>query len=305
MTKGNKGQAIIETVAVAGLITVIGLLVSRQVALKYILGIVWSLSLLHQIRRYDLINGLLVIIFSSAVVITLQGNLEYLLFLAQFIPVVLLATLIIRRGFTLGKGILCVFITSIIINSSLILTTLNKTNANIDALQSKLQFYVHSYMKVFDIKIIKQIVQLLPGVLTLNYVVAALTIYIIAYWFYKGKKASIPAFSTWYAPWYFIWLSILSFGMVALGNYVDSHFLIVAGCNLTLVIFPFLLVMGISVTVYYLKKWHPTTFTKVVIFFLALLSPQIVILLIMLIGIFDPYFDFRRLNSTSENQLGG
>lgn len=326
MTVGNKGRALIETIVVTGLVTTIGFLVPKQVAFKYILGIVWSLSLLYQIKRHDIINGLLIMIFSSAMVITLQGNLEYLLFLAQFIPVVILSALIIRRGFSLGKGILCIIIACITINGSLILTTINKTTADIDALQNKMQINVQSYMKVFDKqnyeemgisqdqikaaliidnKIIQQAVQLLPGVLTLNYLFSSLIIFIIAYWFFKGKKAKMPAFSTWHAPWYFIWLSIMGFGLIAIGNYIDFHFLIVSGYNVTIVIFPFILTMGISVIIYYFKKWHPTTFTKVVIFFLVLLSPQIVLVLLMLIGIFDPYFDFRRLNSTSENHLGG
>lgn len=326
MTIGNKSRALIETVVITGVVIAIGLLVSRQAALKYLFGIVWSLSLLYYIKRYDLVNGLLVMIFSSAVVITLQGNLEVLLFLAQFIPVVILTAFIIKKQFSLGRGILYVLVICILINGILMLTTVNKTKADIYAWQSRMHINVKSYMKIFDQqnydklgidrnqmeealildnKMIQQAVQLLPGILTLNYLFSSMTILILALWLYKGKKTVIPAFSTWHAPWYFIWLSIFGFGSIALGNFVDSHLLIILGLNVTFVIFPFLLAMGISVIVYFLKKWQPTTFTKVFLFFFILLSLQIVLMLIMLIGIFDPYFDFRKLNSTGEKHLGG
>jgi len=67
----------------------------------------------------------------------------------------------------------------------------------------------------------------------------------------------------------------------------------IVGANLTIAIAGFFLIQGFAVTVSLIDRLG--TFSRLVVFFIAILFPLIALLIVSLMGLFDFWFDFRKL----------
>lgn len=105
----------------------------------------------------------------------------------------------------------------------------------------------------------------------------------------------LPPFAEWRLDWHLLWALIAALALAGLGSRLGIDLMARIGDNLLMAFSPILLVCGISVLVWLMRLWRVATFVKVlaVLFLYQIFSGSFMYLLI-LVGVFDPIFDFRR-----------
>lgn len=330
MATHKKSQIILELILVIIMTTLIGNYLMELVAFKYIIGIIWSIPLVLIIKKYNFHYGLLVILVSTLILLFQGLTTEYMIFLFQYVPLAIIMGYFLYYKFPAGKSLLIILAVGILLNGTLILVSIDKTKVQIHNLQDQMQINVQDTMADFKNKgilnsyeklginqievekaliysngLIRRLVFLVPGIITINYLASVVFIYFMARKVIKDANPLMPKFSTWHVPWPFIWLIIIGAGLVIVGNSYNIKMLLYLGANLVLVITPFFITIGFSVILYFLQKWKLTSLSKILLILLIIISPQLIILLILLLGIFDPYFDFRGIESNKESVSGG
>jgi len=113
----------------------------------------------------------------------------------------------------------------------------------------------------------------------------------------------LPPFSNWRLPWQYAWVFITGFilfitGMqkaevtgLNMGNLPDNYYFLV-GFNIIVICQYLYMVIGISVMSFYMSKYKLHLIWKILIIYL--LIPLLGI--ILYVGLFDTWMDFRRLN---------
>lgn len=105
----------------------------------------------------------------------------------------------------------------------------------------------------------------------------------------------LPPFAEWRLDWHLLWALIAALALAGLGSRFGIDLMARIGDNLLMSFSPILLVCGVSMLVWLMKLWSVATFIKVliVLFLLQVFGSSAMYLLIM-VGVFDPIFDFRR-----------
>ena len=111
--------------------------------------------------------------------------------------------------------------------------------------------------------------------------------------------SDLPKFSTWQMPWYLVYGFILGLiGFLFNESFgVYGFYAFAAGLNLLLVFGALYLIQGISVVFFYLEKKTANTAIKIGVVFLAIFI-QLFFQGISWLGVFDTWFDLRRLATT-------
>lgn len=141
---------------------------------------------------------------------------------------------------------------------------------------------------------------LLPGVLVFSSLVTALLSFFLSHIILKKMKfeiPSVPSFSTWRVPWYFIWGFIVALGVLLIGDYYQLHTLKLIGGNIMVVYLPVFFFGGLAVVKFYLEKFKVSPLWKGLIIFLVLFYFPLAAFILASIGMFDMVFDYRRLGN--------
>ena len=145
---------------------------------------------------------------------------------------------------------------------------------------------------------VKWIVRLFPSILVVTAAATAFINFLVARGtlFKAGVPvSSFPAFRRWFLPWYISWGVIFGLGITLLGDYVKNETLLVLGQNILYLHFPVIFTIGLSVIVFFYHKAKSRLLTWVVVF-AAIFYLPVTIFLLLLVGVFDPLFDFRKVH---------
>ena len=330
MAFGMRSRVILENLATTALITAIGSAAIYISSLKYLIALLWAVPVLFLVRKHDLYKGLGAVLISALVLTAMSQRASYLVFVFQFTPVIIIVALLFKKDISAGKGLFIVLLAGLIINGTLIFATLNSTARDIANWQKEMQINVDETMRafeagnalqyyesigitreqvrealVYDNLLIRQMIYLVPGILTIGYLITVAVIYFIAHLILRGKRAAVPNFACWQMPWQANLIFAAGLGTVLLGDYLGITALAVAGLNILLVISPFVLIFGLAIAYFFYRKWKPG-FLGILLLVLFFLSGTVIFLsIIALLGIFDPYVDFRSLNRNKGSISGG
>lgn len=124
-----------------------------------------------------------------------------------------------------------------------------------------------------------------------------LVFYIFRRWF-KDDEGRIP-FTRWSLPWYAVWGAVLGIAFYLLGDQFSWTILRGLGINLMVVYGALTLVLGTSVYLYLLQSPKIPRFLKFALIIASFIYFFFSVVSIMMFGLFDLVFNFRRLPEES------
>ncbi len=139
---------------------------------------------------------------------------------------------------------------------------------------------------------------LIPGSLVLGSLFGAGITYLLAREIFKRMGQTfkpLPSFQTWQLPWWTVYGLIIGLALLLGGDYFGSGLFNTIGRNIIFIYLPILLLNGLAVAVYFYHHWTITPFIKVFLVIMFLINLPVIIPLVVLIGAFDPLFDYRKL----------
>ena len=105
----------------------------------------------------------------------------------------------------------------------------------------------------------------------------------------------LPIFREWQIPWYFVWGIIIGLGLFLYADFIDWNTGKTIGMNIIYLYIPILFIQGLSVVVYFYKKWNINVLLKVLILVIIVVNIPLALMLLLSLGLFDPLFNYRRL----------
>lgn len=142
-------------------------------------------------------------------------------------------------------------------------------------------------------------VALVPGAMFLSSLVSAGITYLLARLVIKRlgyEVQPIPSFRYWHVPWYTVWGLILGLALFLAGDYINLKPMRLIGQNIIYIYLPLLLVNGLAVATYYYHKWQLSPIIKGMGLALMIVNLPITVIFLMIIGAFDPLFNYRKLS---------
>lgn len=151
-------------------------------------------------------------------------------------------------------------------------------------------------------EVLQEVIQIyaliLPSITALIAVIEfGFVFYFVRIWF-KEDKERIP-FTHWRLPWYAVWGAVLGIAFYLLGDQFAWMTLRGLGINIMVFYGALTLVLGASVFVYLLKSPKIPRFFKFVLIFASFIYLFFSVVSLIMFGLFDMVFNFRRLPEES------
>ena len=121
--------------------------------------------------------------------------------------------------------------------------------------------------------------------------------YFVRIWFNEEERR-VP-FTRWRLPWYSVWGAVLGIAFYLLGDQYAWTFLRVLGINLMVIYGALTLVLGASLFGYLLQSPKIPRFLKFLLIVASILYLFFSVVSLMMFGLFDLVFNFRRLPEES------
>ena len=138
-------------------------------------------------------------------------------------------------------------------------------------------------------------VSLLPSLAALAGLFEYTLIGYLALRWIPAVRTSLAPFSRWRLPWYAVWGAIIGLAAYLLGDEFQLVSLKGLGMNLLVVYAGVALILGLSVYVHFLKSPRIPLLIKWALLFTNLFYFMLSIMAIMVFGLFDLVFNFRKL----------
>ena len=167
-----------------------------------------------------------------------------------------------------------------------------------EVLQRYREFFPQQHLPEEQLrKAIVVMVRLIPGMALASTLMVAWLNVLLAKRFCRVHHLPLPPWqewSRWKAPEYLVW------GAIASGFFVllPSTSLQILGLNVLIVCSAVYLLQGLAIVVFYFERWQFPPFFRGILYVVIFLQ-QIVTLGVVLVGLFDMWFDFRRLSKPS------
>lgn len=113
------------------------------------------------------------------------------------------------------------------------------------------------------------------------------------------KMPAVPRFSRWRITWPWAWGFILGALLGLLGGQLNSRHLVFLGWNLMMFFYYLFIVQGLAVAWFYIEKYKLDRAGKWAVVLLLLVVP-VASPALSYLGLFDSWFDFRKLESRSQ-----
>ncbi|KAB2953866.1 DUF2232 domain-containing protein [Heliorestis acidaminivorans] len=137
---------------------------------------------------------------------------------------------------------------------------------------------------------------MLPSILIIYSSFVALMNLLLARWVIRKLTLPAPALSSfkeWRLPWHFVWVVITALATLLAGDYWDIDWLYLLGLNILYVIYPVLLILGLSLLFYILERIPSAPFIWVFLTFFTLMFFKGMMIFLATLAVFDLLFDYR------------
>ena len=283
---------------------------------KFLVDYIWGIPRIIIVKKHDLRIGLLTLLTAFFIIWLLTNPVMTLLLVIELAPLALAYALLFKHKVSPGVTLLSGAVVAIVSDLVTVLGYLYLAKVNLlptdETLRMQAQQFAEMYTKFgMNAEQAKQLVDsavklammLIPSTLAIVAVFRAFLSYILAAKVLRKLNysvATLPRFSEWKLPWYLIWSLILGVGMSLLGDYYQIKMLGDIGKNLVFVVIPLFLVIGAAVMTHFFQTWQIAYWLKLVLVIIALIYFNSSLVLLVLIGIFDPVVSFRKRNRFKE-----
>lgn len=317
-------RSLVEGAFSAALATLLALMGIYLPIISGLFDLVWTVPLTVLVIRQDIRLGVLALLVSGLLILMLSDPLRAVFLLIQFGAVGLFYGIAFKRRMAPGISLLIGMVTAgaCMVAVAFIgfwLTGINwaeiqrQLYANIDPMMDLyrqlglLQSYAQKGIteEVFRQEITRWVgvmLRLLPGILISGAALGAVANYYAAYAVLKRLRipvVKVAPFREWQLPWYLTWGVILGFAAWLGGDYLQIAWLATIGQNILMVYAPFLMIFGLSVGCFYYTTSRLPKWLKVVLVVLAVFYMHVSLLMLIMLGLFDPLFDYRKLRRPS------
>jgi len=317
---GNR--ALVEGAFFAAITVVLGFL-GQFVPL---LPLLMPVPLAVLVRRHDLKLGFMALAVAVALMFMLFGRpLTVLLLVIQSGPVGLLLGLLFKNRVSSGLGIavtsiMGVVTTVLVLAISFWLTGISPFAMGDEmhrSIEQALKFYQRNglldnaqlqMMKASMEQAINFVVQLIPGILVTASIMSSFITYALTHFILvkmQFETVPLPPFSRWKLPWYVIWGGIAGLSFILLGDEIALASLATVGKNILYVMGFVYFILGVSVFIFFMKKWNIARPVKFLIVALVVLYWHVALSMMLTLGVIDPVMDLRRLSKHGDTTKGG
>jgi uncharacterized protein YybS (DUF2232 family) len=264
--------------------------------------------------RNGLQAGLLTLGLSTFALWGLFGMYQGLLFLSEYGVMAMVMARALQQRYPVEKTLFAASLLPLLVSGSVMVGFLWSTPLDFGAVRRYLEAHLaealHTYLKADDLAALPQlplylhdaldlVLRVLPALLVISSVAGALLNYVVvrALWRRLGGTPPLPAtsISRWQAPDVCVW--ILIGGGILL--FLPPALLRGVGLNALLLVAPLYLMQGIGIVVFYLNRGPAPILVRWLAYLFLVLQP-LLLLGVAGFGLFDLWFDFRRLRRHKE-----
>jgi uncharacterized protein YybS (DUF2232 family) len=290
--------------AAAGYVPVVGILVS----------LLAPTPLLLVILRHGVKKGLLALGLSSLSLALLFGSYQSLLFLAEYGVMAITMGEVVRRRWSVERTLAAATIAPLVASSMVMGVLLASADPDLNSLWQQFQANLHQVLQSYvaeadkavegDLQAYIQevkglVVHLLPALFIISTAVGAVLNYGIVrlLWRRMGGPSLFPdvSFAQWKAPEPCVWVLIVG-GILYV---MPIPRLPIAGLNVLLLVGLVYLIQGLGIVLFYLQKASVPPVFRGLAYVVLVLQP-IFLLGVAVFGLFDLWFDFRRMRNKRE-----
>lgn len=276
--------------------------------------------------RNTLLTGILASFVAAFLVATLTGPITAMFFYLQFMVMALAYGYLFKNKYSSGK-ILAVgtFVAAL---STILIIALTMLVGQIGLEQQKQALFeaVDRTMNIYEeygmleqfkeqgiskeqlhtmlTDMVKLFIRVLPAFLIIGSVFTAVTHFIMARVALKRLGHDIPnfpPFSQWHLPWYTVWGLIGGWISYLLGDIYSQDILRIIGQNILIAYAMVLLVLGMSVIAFYIKKFQVSRINRLFMLLAIIFMFNGFVVVTLLIGMFDLVLDHRKLKRKAKN----
>lgn len=125
----------------------------------------------------------------------------------------------------------------------------------------------------------------------------------VGYWVYRfsiRKMQGMTPFILYRLPWYSVWVTILGLACYLGGDYLNLPLITTAGMNIMAMAAAMSLIIGISCLGYLFRHPKVPRIMFALLIVSILLFPSWIMITMLIVGLFDPVFNFRRIPEFNE-----
>ncbi|MGI6679635.1 MAG: YybS family protein [Dehalobacterium sp.] len=309
-------RALTEGALMAALAALLGIIGIYIPVLGMITALVWTVPIILLIMRHNMKIGLMGLAVTGLLIAILAGPVQSILFLVNMGGMALIYGYCFKNMLSPLKALLFGTLTAAVSTVTAIALSAFVANLPLTHMITDMKMAINEGFKVYESmgimenilpegvsaeqykeQIFTMFETLLPGALVGASMGLALINYLIVRQFLKRLKYTVPEmplFRDWHLPWQIVWGVILGLTMFLVGRYLEHNIFILIGQNILYIYYPILLVSGISFMVFLWKNNILTGFMRVMVVMAAFLFSTIFFFALIMIGLFDPLFDYRR-----------
>lgn len=288
----------------AGYVPIVGMFVSLLAPTPVLLGAL----------RYGSRRGLLVLLLSTVALTLLLGVHHSLLFFSEYGVMAIVMAEALRRRQSVETTLLVATGAALLMSGLVIAAFLWSAQLDLGAvrqhLEDNLTQAARLYLREGDTgseaqvlpyvqEGVELVIRILPALFVASTAAGAVLNYSVVriLWPRLGGPPLFPetSFSRWRVPDFCVWVLIAA----GIFSFIPIPILQVAGVNVLLLVSLIYLIQGLAITVFYLNKGSvPVIFRRLA--YLFLIVQPLLLLGVAAFGLFDLWFDFRRLHNHRE-----
>ncbi|MBS3975971.1 MAG: YybS family protein [Syntrophomonadaceae bacterium] len=318
----NQVSYMVEGALMAALTAVLALIGLLVPPLMLITSLIWTIPIVVLIVRRDFKTGVMATIVAAFLVTLVVGPVRAFFLILQFGGLGLVYGYLFKVRVSSGNALLggaLVAAASTALATGLSFLIMGGSFANLEAASRETaNAMIEAYRKAGVLEnmtqgemtpeeladaMVKMMTVLLPGALVIGGVFSAFINFILSRAVVKRLglySPYLPPFRRWQLPWYMVWGFIAGLGFWLLGDYLAIRWLAVAGQNILYVFLPILFVIGLSVATYFYHRWTWPVFFKVMALVIAVLYLPMAIMTLMMMGLLDTLFNYRKITGDEE-----
>lgn len=317
MTQPQRVRPLVEGALLALITAMMGALAIYFLPVKFLVDYIWGIPIIIIIKRYDFRTGMLTLITTFLITWMLTDPVTTLLLILELAPLAIAYGLLFKHEISPGTVLLIGSAVSILSTALTVLGFIYIAKINVlpseEVLRTQVQQSAAIYTKLGIVSAqeakaiaestVKLTLALIPSVLAVASIVRSFFTYIITVKVFRKlnyKANPLPPFSEWSLPWYSIWFVIAGLGLSIIGDQYKLYSVAVAGKNLVFIVFPMFFMTGLSVTTYFVKSWKIPLWMKLFMGIFAFVNFSGTIVLLTLLGLFDPVVSFRKRKKPSD-----
>ncbi|MDD2496683.1 MAG: YybS family protein [Desulfitobacteriaceae bacterium] len=317
-------RSMTEGALMAAIATLLGIIGIYIPVLSFVTGLFWAIPIILLIMRHDIRLGVMGVVVAGGLISILAGPVQAILLVVNLGGMAIAYGYCFKKNLSPMKALLLGTLITAVSTAATIVLSAFVANLPISQWISEIKIAVDEAFKTYENmgimermlpegispeqykqQIFQMIDTLLPGAYITASMGVALVNYLIARKILRRLRYEIPdmpPFREWHFPWVIVWGIIGGLGCLLLGNHLGHRLLILIGQNILYIYYPLLLISGISVVVFYWKSYRLTPPMKALIIIGIIMFSHIIFMLLLVVGLFDPLFDYRRFIRTGAEQ---